>query len=66
MRPLNGTINIDSALWSFEVKLLINRSNVRQCFFLSVSNSSWSNFSYLVDAEIEGLVKHTIRPKMPL
>ena len=37
-------------LWSFEVKLLINRSNVRECFFQSVSNSSWSNFGYLVAA----------------
>jgi hypothetical protein len=26
-------------LWSFEVKLLINRSNVQECFFQSVSNS---------------------------
>lgn len=41
-------------LWSFEVKLLINRSNVRECFFQAVSNSSWSNFGYLVAAEIEG------------
>ena len=41
-------------LWSFEVKLLINRSNVRECFFQSASNSSWANFGYLVAAEIEG------------
>lgn len=41
-------------LWSFEVKLLINRSNVRECFFQAVSNSSWANFSYLVAAEIGG------------
>jgi hypothetical protein len=41
-------------LWSLEVKLLINRSNVRECFFQAVSNSSWSNFGYLVAAEIEG------------
>jgi hypothetical protein len=41
-------------LWSFEVKLLINRSNVRECFFQTVSNSSWANFGYLVAAEIEG------------
>ena len=41
-------------LWSFEAKLLINRSNVRECFFQSVSNSSWANFGYLVAAEIEG------------
>ncbi|WP_260473233.1 COG2958 family protein, partial [Xylella fastidiosa] len=41
-------------LWSFEVKLLINMSNVRECFFQTVSNSSWANFAYLVAAEIEG------------
>ena len=41
-------------LWSFEAKLLINRSNVRECFFQAVSNSSWANFGYLVSAEIEG------------
>ena len=37
-------------LWSFEAKLLINRSNVRECFFQAVSNSSWANFGYLVAA----------------
>lgn len=41
-------------LWSFEVKLLINRSNVRQTFFQAVSNSSWANYGYLVAAELEG------------
>ena len=41
-------------LWSFEVKRLINRSNVRECFFQAVSNSSWANFGYLVAEEIEG------------
>lgn len=41
-------------LWSFEVKLLINRANVRKSFFQTVSNSSWANFGYLVAATIEG------------
>lgn len=41
-------------LWSFEVKVLINRSNVREVFFQAVSNSSWANFGYLVASEIEG------------
>ncbi len=41
-------------LWSFEVKLLINRSNVRAVFFQAVSNSSWANFGYLVAGEIQG------------
>lgn len=43
-----------STIWSFEVKLLVNRSNVREVYFQSVSNSSWANFGYLVAAEIEG------------
>lgn len=41
-------------LWSFEAKLLINRSNVRECYFQAVSNSSWANLGYLVACEIEG------------
>jgi hypothetical protein len=41
-------------LWAFEVKLLLNRSNVRRSFFQTVSNASWANFGYLVAAEIEG------------
>lgn len=42
-------------LWSFEVKRLLNRSNVREAYFQAVSNSSWANFGYLVAAEIEGV-----------
>ncbi len=41
-------------LWSFEVKILVNRSNVREAFFQAVSNSSWANWGYLVAGEIEG------------
>ena len=41
-------------LWSFEVKILINRSNVREAFFQAVSNSSWANFGYLVASEVGG------------
>ncbi|MBK7897887.1 MAG: HrgA protein [Azonexus sp.] len=40
-------------LWSFEVKLLINRANVREAWFQAVSNSSWANLGYLVAAEIQ-------------
>lgn len=40
-------------LYSFEVKLLLNRSNVREAYFQAVSNSSWANFPYLVAAEIQ-------------
>jgi uncharacterized protein len=45
----------ETKLWSFEVKMLLNRSNVREAFFQAVSNSSWANFGYLVAAEIEGV-----------
>ena len=41
-------------MWSFEVKLFLNRSNVREAYFQTVSNSSWANFAYLVAGEIEG------------
>ena len=41
-----------SKLWSFEVKLMINLSNVREAFFQTVSNSSWANFGYLVACDI--------------
>lgn len=41
-------------MWSLEVKLLLNRSNVREAYFQTVSNSSWANFAYLVAGEIEG------------
>lgn len=43
-----------SKLWSFEVKILLNMSNVRECFFQAVSNSSWANFGYLVTSQITG------------
>lgn len=43
-----------SKLYSFEVKVLLNRSNVRQSYFQAVSNSSWANFPYLVTSEIHG------------
>lgn len=51
---VNACSDKRTKLWSFEVKLLINRSNVRECFFQAVSNSSWANFGYLAAAEIEG------------
>lgn len=55
LKQLVGAIHDRRArLWSFEVKLLLNRSNVRESYFQTVSNSSWSNFGYLVAATIEG------------
>jgi hypothetical protein len=46
--------NRKTRLWSFEVKLLVNRSNLREVFFQTVSNSTWANLAYLVAAEFEG------------
>lgn len=40
-------------LWSFEVKLKLNRTNVREAWFQTVSNSAWANQGYLVSAEVE-------------
>lgn len=42
-------------LWSLEIKVLLNRSNVREAYYQAVSNSSWANLGYLVAAQIEGL-----------
>lgn len=36
-------------LWSFEVKILLNSSNVREAFFQAVSNSSWAKFGAQFD-----------------
>ena len=48
-------------LWSFEVKILINRSNVREAFFQTVSNSSWANFAYLVAGEVSSKGGETLK-----
>jgi uncharacterized protein len=40
-------------LYSFEIKKHIDRSNYRECFFQTVSNSSWANEGYLVTCEIQ-------------
>jgi uncharacterized protein len=48
-------------LWSFEVKRLINTSNVRSAFFQAVSNSSWANYGYLVASELADKAKKELR-----
>jgi uncharacterized protein len=42
-------------LWSVEVKVLLNRSNVREAYYQAVSNSSWANLGYLAANQIEGV-----------
>lgn len=40
-------------MFSFELKINLNFSNLRQCYFQAVSNSSWANEGYLVTSHIE-------------
>ena len=40
-------------LYSFELKIKLNFSNLREYYFQAVSNSSWANEGYLVALEIE-------------
>ena len=39
--------------WSFEVKIEVNISDVREKYFQAVANSSWANFGYFVVANIK-------------
>lgn len=48
-------------LWSFEVKKQLTRSNVRHCFFQTVSNSSWANVSYLVITGLDNNVEQELQ-----
>lgn len=50
-----------TSLWSFEVKVKINLSNVREDFFQTVSNSSWANYSYLVAQSIDDKAMDELR-----
>lgn len=40
-------------LYSFEMKIAINFSNLREYYFQAVSNSSWANEGYLVALDID-------------
>lgn len=48
-------------LYSVEVKVLLNTSNVRESFFQAVSNSSWAHYGYLVAAQVDGKVMEELR-----
>jgi hypothetical protein len=48
-------------LWSFEVKVVLNTSNVRESYFQTVSNSSWANYGFLVAAQIDEKVMPELR-----
>jgi len=57
----SGRFDKRTRLWSFEVKRSLKRSNVRECFFQTVSNSSWAEFGYLVAAKIDDAAKEELR-----
>lgn len=51
---LQKALNVNSIrLFSFEMKKELNYSNLRECFFQAVSNSSWANEGYLVSLKID-------------
>lgn len=53
-------------LWSFEVKKSLSKHNVRECYFQTVSNSSWANLGYLVTAEIKGDHQDTVQRELQM
>lgn len=54
MKNLSASAGARQAkLWSFEVKLEIPRSKVREYYFQAVSNSTWANYGYLVAVKIK-------------
>lgn len=48
-------------LYSVEVKAVLNRSNVREAFFQTVSNSSWANYGYLIAAQVDDKIMDELR-----
>lgn len=50
---LQNINQIQYKLYSFELKIIINFSNLKECYFQAVSNSSWANEGYLVVFDID-------------
>lgn len=51
---LQKALNANSIkLFSFEMKIELNYSNLRKCFFQALSNSGWANEGYLVALKID-------------
>ena len=50
---LQNINQIKYKLYSFELKIIINFSNLKECYFQAVSNSSWANEGYLVVFDID-------------
>lgn len=41
------------SIYSYEVKLSLTKSNIRESYFQAASNSSWANYGYLVSSSID-------------
>ena len=50
---LQNINQIKYKLYSFELKIRVNFSNLKECYFQAVSNSSWANEGYLVVFDID-------------
>lgn len=50
---LKNINQIKYKLFSFELKIRINFSNLKECYFQAISNSSWANEGYLVVFDID-------------
>ena len=50
---LQNINQIQYKLYSFELKIRVNFSNLKECYFQAVSNSSWANEGYLVVFDID-------------
>ncbi|GAA7091257.1 hypothetical protein BD0014_07340 [Helicobacter pylori] len=60
MKFLHHTGQKRHKLFSFELKIRINFSNLKESYFQAVSNSTWANEGYLVVFGIEGKNKDKV------
>lgn len=59
---LEGLKQNSYKIFSFELKICVNFSNLKECYFQAVSNSSWANEGYLVVLEeLDGEVLSELR-----
>ncbi len=61
MKFLHHTGQKRHKLFSFELKIKLNLSNLKASYFQAVSNSSWANEGYLVVFDIDDEVLNELR-----
>ena len=52
---------VATKLFSFELKVSVETSNLRECYFQAVSNSSWANEGYLVALKVDDEIIDEVR-----